>query len=284
MLVDSDLIGRIKVKMSNYTNFQYGDDKNKPWYKIIGQISANTRVLDIGCSSGSLGELLKKEKGCQVVGVDLDKDDIEIAKKKLDQAFVLNIESDELGILGTFDFVIFADVIEHLVDPVGVLKRVKTLLNSKGSVLFSIPNMAHMSTRLMLLKGRFKYGEIGLLDKTHIHFYDKEEIERVFNSAGYGIEVFDWVERYLPEDLVAQQLQELGLTGSKDFFDMNKSIEALAYEYVGKAVPGGKVIQKQLDFISPYATETEERVSDIKKSYENRLVAYQKSAKRECLS
>lgn len=143
--------------MSNYTDVAYTGDKNTTWFKMFNNIPEKSRVLDIGCSSGNFGEELQKSKGCEVIGVDLDKDDVKRAAKLLKAAHVMNIETDDFSKLGKFDRVIFADVLEHLVDPVASLQKVKKLLKPGGQVLFSIPNMAHMGTRLMLLTGKFGY-------------------------------------------------------------------------------------------------------------------------------
>lgn len=250
--------------MSNYTTNQYNDnDKNTPWFKIMSLIPEKARVLDIGCSSGNLGATLRAEKGCEVIGLDLDAEDVKKAAKRLSAAYIRNAEYDDLSDLGTFDCVIFADVIEHLKDPVSTLEKIKKLLNKSGAVIFSIPNMAHMGTRLMLLEGRFVYGETGLLDKTHLHYYDREEVQRVFNDSGFEIQHFDWVERYLPEKVVAHQLENMGLTPSNKFFKKNREVESVAYEFVGRSVPSSNKPKKsQLPFSSPNVDVVEKQIEN----------------------
>ena len=259
--------------MSNYSENQLNDDTNSPWYKIIRLVPEGSRVLDVGCSSGNLGAALIKDKKCEVVGIDLNEEDIKAAAKRLNGAYVKNIEHDDLSSLGTFDCVIFADVIEHLVDPVATLAKVKaSLLKPSGSVIFSIPNMAHMGTRLMLLEGRFVYGETGLLDKTHLHYYDREEVERVFHNAGYTIEIFDWVERYIPEKVLAHQLENIGLNASEEFFKRSKRLESTAYEFVGKSVPADKhATPMSLPFVSPRIEEIDAQIRDIEAIYQQDL-------------
>ena len=81
--------------MSNYTSFKYDSDPNTPWYKIVSMIPDKSRVLDVGCSSGNLGEILKKEKNCEVIGVDIDANDVNLAKQKLNEAYVKNVATDD---------------------------------------------------------------------------------------------------------------------------------------------------------------------------------------------
>jgi 2-polyprenyl-3-methyl-5-hydroxy-6-metoxy-1,4-benzoquinol methylase len=250
--------------MSNYSSNEYAQDPNTPWYKIINLVPEGSKVLDIGCSSGNLGAALKQQKKCTVIGLDLDQEDVSKAAKRLDAAYVRNAETDDLSDLGKFDCVIFADVIEHLVDPVKTLEKIKNVLTKSGSVIFSIPNMAHMGTRLMLLDGRFVYGETGLLDKTHLHYYDRQEVERVIHDAGYVLESFDWVERYLPEKVVTNQLKNMGLEPTEAFLRKSQEVESTAYEFIGKATvqTESHSVSTKLPFASPYVGVTEEQVAN----------------------
>jgi 2-polyprenyl-3-methyl-5-hydroxy-6-metoxy-1,4-benzoquinol methylase len=248
--------------MSNYSDNDFTEDKNTPWYKILQLVPGKSRVLDVGCSSGNLGATLKKEKNCEVVGLDVNEDDVKKAAKRLDAAYVMNAETDDLSSLGKFDCIIFADVIEHLVDPVQTLEKVKGILNSSGVIIFSIPNMAHLGTRLMLLEGRFVYGETGLLDKTHLHYYDRQEVERVFKEAGFRLTEFDWVERFLPERVVKNQLENIGLIATETFFNKSREVESTAYEFIGKVVPSTDTQHSQLPFVSPYVGTVEEQINN----------------------
>lgn len=226
--------------MSNYTKNKFVIDSNTPWYKIVALIKEGSSVLDIGCSSGNLGSVIKKEKKGIVVGVEIDREDAQRAKKVLDQVYTVNLETEDIPDpinKQKFDYIILSDVIEHFVNPVKTLAKIKPLLKPTGRILFSIPNMAHMSVRLMLLEGRFTYGETGLLDKTHLHFYDKEEVYRVFESAGYQIEVFGRVNRDYPREFLKSELLKLGLEPTEDFLGSRNTIEAGAYQFVGAASP-----------------------------------------------
>ena len=88
---------------------------------------------------------------------------------------------------GSFDYVIFADVLEHLINPEAVLKKIRDYLKPSGYVLASIPNIMHYSVILELLKGNFTYQDSGILDKTHMRFFTLKEIEKMFNRCGYRI-------------------------------------------------------------------------------------------------
>lgn len=262
--------------MSNYTNVAYTEDMNTTWFKMVSNIPEKSRVLDIGCSSGNFGKVLTKQKECEVIGVDLDAEDVKRAKKVLKAAYVMNIERDNFSKLGKFDRVIFADVLEHLVDPVASLQKVKKLLKPGGQVLFSIPNMAHMGTRLMLLTGKFGYGETGLLDKTHLHFYDEAEVRRIFNDAGFSLETLDWTEYYIPQKEVTARLADVGLKPTKQFYESAKEISAVALQYVGAASPTQqKTKQIDLPRMSPWVDKTDEYIRAYERRADEKVAAIQ---------
>lgn len=228
--------------MSNYTNNLFDpEEKNNPWVHLFDYVPKGSHVLDVGCSSGHFGEVLIHEKQCEVVGLDIDAPDIEIAKQHLTAAYVRNVEHDDLSDLGGFDVVMFVDVLEHLLDPIGALNRVKKLLNKNGMILFSIPNMAHISIRLMLMKGFFEYTPIGLLDRTHLHYYDEFEVEHIFAEAHLKIEEINAVTKPYPDSKVSEELSGLGLAivDDKRFFNRLEESKAYVFQFVGYAQPAG---------------------------------------------
>jgi len=235
--------------MSNYSSSNYQpENPNSSWYKVYNMIDPNSSVLDIGCSSGNFGEALIKNKNCTVDGIELDQKDAAEAQKKLRKVYNMNIETGSLDDMKEkYDYIYLGDVIEHLLNPSQALIRIKGLLKNNGKILFSIPNMAHVSLRLMLLKGDFEYGETGLLDNTHLHFYTLREIERVFQEAGYSISLLDSNEATYPPELIADQLKELGIHKTPKLEKLLNSDEARVFQYVGTAVMGSthKISRKQ---------------------------------------
>ncbi|MFC6354983.1 class I SAM-dependent methyltransferase [Luethyella okanaganae] len=224
---------------SQYSSHLFDRDaRNNSWSNLLRFIPRGSRVLDVGCSSGNFGEALEQMNECSVVGVDLNPDDIAVARQKISEAHVLDITDDTApDILGTFDVIVFADVLEHLPDPRAALVKIRSMLRDRGVVVYSIPNMSHASIRLDLLEGRFGYTEVGLLDKTHFHFYDGDEINDVFASAGYRIDAEEPVVSEYPEGMVRERLAKIGLAANAEFFDMLHRTESNIYQYVGVAEP-----------------------------------------------
>lgn len=139
---------------------------------VLKHISSGLRVLDVGCGSGLLGEKVKA-KGNYVTGIDISRVAIEIAKEKIDEAILLDIE-EELPSLPprSFDVITFSDILEHLYNPLKVLSEYKMLLKENGYIIISVPNVANWKIRKdLFLKGKFEYQSTGILDETHIRFF-----------------------------------------------------------------------------------------------------------------
>lgn len=225
--------------MSNYKGSFDANAKNSSWNNAFELISGNSTVLDVGCSNGEFGEALSLIKSCTVDGIEPDLGDFNLSKNKLNNAYNGFIEeafADNFFKNTKYDYVVFLDVIEHLANPVEVLRKVKSILKPEGKIIYSIPNMSHVSVRLMLISGNFEYGETGLLDNTHLHFYTLPEINRVFNDAGYNLLDNNPVEIYYSSEMIADCLVKKGInTVSTEIIELLNTNNGHIYQYVGSA-------------------------------------------------
>ena len=134
------------------------------------------------------GNKLKQRPGVYVAGVELDHRAAVEAKKVLDDVIEGNIETLELPFIEKrFDCILFADVLEHLIDPLEVLKKTRKFLKTDGSVIASIPNVQYLGLVSQLVEGNWTYQDEGILDRTHLRFYTYHEIIKLFDEAGYII-------------------------------------------------------------------------------------------------
>lgn len=161
------------------------NDKLTSYDKLMGLVKSGTRVLDIGCASGYFGKRLIDTKGCKVWGIEIDREKAEEARKFYEDVYVGTIEDERFlnSIEPKFDIIIFADVIEHLHNPEPVLKFAARQRNENGYILLSVPNIGHWQIIKDLILGRFDYEETGLLDRTHLHFYTRNSLERLLSSC-----------------------------------------------------------------------------------------------------
>ena len=152
-----------------------------------------TRVLDLGCATGALGELVKRSRqGISVVGIELDPEMATAARDRLDRV----IAGDILDVLTSntlagerFDCIIAADVLEHLSDPWTLVRALPGLLSDQGVLIASIPNVRHYTTlRTLLFRKHWPYRDRGIHDRTHLRFFAQRNVEQLFVNAGFHID------------------------------------------------------------------------------------------------
>jgi 2-polyprenyl-3-methyl-5-hydroxy-6-metoxy-1,4-benzoquinol methylase len=153
----------------------------------LAMIGYNKRVLELGCTAGHFTRALARQ-GCTVVGVEIDRSAAERACKVADQVIIADLDDPEaLSELaaGDFDVVTAGDVLEHLRDPLLVLRSCRRLLKPSGFLVVSVPNVAHADVRLTLLGGAFPYRVSGLLDTTHLRFFTRQSLKELLWAAGF---------------------------------------------------------------------------------------------------
>jgi 2-polyprenyl-3-methyl-5-hydroxy-6-metoxy-1,4-benzoquinol methylase len=146
-------------------------------------------VLDVGCGNGVLGEYLKKNGVERVAGIEIAEKAARNASSVLDEVLTGNIESMDLPFdHKSFDCVVCADVLEHLVDPWCVIGKLKKLVKPGGCIVASIPNIGFHRVVRNLLKGQWRYEDAGVLDRTHLRFFTLEGIKELFEVNSMKIE------------------------------------------------------------------------------------------------
>lgn len=155
-------------------------------------IPNSSKVLEIGCATGFLGEYLIKKKNCYVVGVELGHEEAKEARRRLNKVIEEDIEDPKVSQLinDKFDLVFASAIIEHLKNPQRALINWKKFLKKDGYLIITTSNIAHWSIRLQLLFGKFNYQEYGILDSTHLRFFTIETFKKLVTDCGYDIEYF----------------------------------------------------------------------------------------------
>ncbi len=174
-----------------------GVDPYSSHYKIawlIKNYNQKSSVLDVGCNAGFIGRALRgiNWQG-YIAGIDKEK----IFKQKVfssgyNSFFPINVENGLGKFRRKFDIIVFADVLEHLIDPQRALKRIKKNIKKDGLVIISLPNIANIYIRLNLFLGNFDYSNRGILDKDHKLFYTKKTAVSLIKNSGLKIIQFDF--------------------------------------------------------------------------------------------
>ncbi|WP_168735565.1 class I SAM-dependent methyltransferase [Cohnella fermenti] len=169
---------------------------------ILRRIKPNSKVLEFGPAKGYMTQILADQLHCSVYCVELDEEAAKHAAVFSKQMIVGDLDAmrwaTELQDSAPFDYIIFADVLEHLKYPDKVLIAATSMLDTEGVLFTSIPNMAHSAVLLDLLQGNYTYRRLGLLDNTHLRFYTKKSIKELLENS--GLSPIEWVTtKMMPE-------------------------------------------------------------------------------------
>lgn len=168
--------------------------------KILRQIRPYSVVLECGPGYGLMTRYLKETLHCEVVILEYDQEGFNHAIQYANKGFCVDLDQDNwVELLGStcFDYIIFADVLEHLRNPQDVLTKMKRFLKFDGFVLLSVPNIAHGDIIMNLLNDRFTYTPLGLLDYTHIHLFARHDLREMISEAGFYLSYETFVYRKL---------------------------------------------------------------------------------------
>ena len=204
--------------------------------RVLSFVGMRQRVLELGCSTGQMSRVLQ-ERGCQVVAIEEDVEAAKRAEEHCERLVVGDLEQLDFDVeLGDrrFDVIVAADVLEHLKDPESVLRRLRPFLAPGGYLVASIPNVTHGSVRLALLAGSFPYAETGLLDRTHLRFYDRASMSEMLSRGSFSPVHVDTVDLEIDRSEVPFNLGE----PARAFVEaLSDQPDALTYQFVVVAYP-----------------------------------------------
>jgi 2-polyprenyl-3-methyl-5-hydroxy-6-metoxy-1,4-benzoquinol methylase len=174
------------------TRYSYSVDLDNPTTShslAVLLVTPGSTVLDVGAADGSVARALAA-RGCRIWAVECDAAAASKAQRACERVVVGDVERLDLESVlegRRFDFVLLLDVLEHLREPLATLERARDLLASGGRIIASIPNITHGALRLSLMLGSFTYTDTGLLDRTHLRFFDRRSAEALFADANLSI-------------------------------------------------------------------------------------------------
>ncbi len=150
------------------------------------------RLLDVGCGAGANARALRERApGAFLAGIEPDPGAAALAREACDEVFTGRVE-DWLAAHGAsaapFDGVLLSDVLEHVVDPLALLRSlIAAPALARATLLVSVPNYAVWYNRLRTLAGRFDYAPSGLYDRTHLRFFTRASLRGLVAAAGLAI-------------------------------------------------------------------------------------------------
>src|SRR5580704_3996176 len=185
-----------------FVHYPIKHSKSSSHYYARQMVGSNQDVLDIGAGEGFFAAELAVN-GNRITGIDNRPTPAE--ESPFEEYFSADLEQGigpmirQLG-AKRFDRVLLLDVLEHLRHPEQILRQSHDVLKRDGLLIVSLPNIANIHVRLMLLFGRFNYTERGILDKTHLRFFTRKTARQLLESNGFSI--VEEKETIIPVELV----------------------------------------------------------------------------------
>jgi 2-polyprenyl-3-methyl-5-hydroxy-6-metoxy-1,4-benzoquinol methylase len=152
-------------------------------------------ILDVGCGDGSFSAGLKSNRELEVWGIEIDELAAAEAVNKLDRVLV----GDAIALVNElpdnhFDCIYCNDILEHLIDPEKLLEILKSKLKSDGRLVASIPNVRYFWNIVdLVFYGKWNYTDEGILDRTHLRFFTKKSMQKMFTNNGYEVISIDGI-------------------------------------------------------------------------------------------
>jgi len=180
----------------NISKIEY-QSPNSPLYQISQMIPNGSKVLDIGAGNGILGRMFKeKQVNIIIDGIEPNLYASELAKIYY-RKFYTGYAQNYFDIIchEDYDYIVLADVIEHIADPYEFLKKLVSFISFKTKIIISIPNISFGAVRLAILNGNFDYSDSGLIEKTHLRFFTLKTILTLLSKCKINIEKIIYLQR-----------------------------------------------------------------------------------------
>ncbi|MGC8736069.1 MAG: glycosyltransferase [Dissulfurimicrobium sp.] len=198
---------------------------------IAKQVRHGAKVLELGVASGYFGRFLVEQLDCIVDGIEIDPLMAEIARRYYRKLIIGDLENISLSdqIDTDYNYIICADILEHLKEPSQVLENLKSFLKRDGEILISIPNIAYAGAVIAIISGDFPYRDEGLLDKSHLRFFTLKSFLRMLIELKYDVKRIEKVHLSFEESEFAYMISEIDPQIRKYLFGIPDSD---VYQYV----------------------------------------------------
>jgi 2-polyprenyl-3-methyl-5-hydroxy-6-metoxy-1,4-benzoquinol methylase len=195
------------------------------------------RLLDVGAADGLLSRQLTA-RGWRVTAIEGDPALAQAGARHCERMITMNLDREIPVGEGPFDVIVYGDVLEHLVDPLRVLVDLDRSLDAGGFVIISVPNIAHLWIRLLLLLGHFDYLDRGILDQSHLRFFTERSLRAMLADAGLTTERFTATPAPLYQILPASWHRRwVAATHSINALIARKVRRLLGYQFIVLAHP-----------------------------------------------
>jgi 2-polyprenyl-3-methyl-5-hydroxy-6-metoxy-1,4-benzoquinol methylase len=177
----------IRFTMSDAPPGYYYDHKRLEMLPFVP--STAKRILDVGCGAGAFASELARRVPAEFWGIELNAATVARASTVFHRiitgdAYLVAVELPD----HYFDCIICNDVLEHVVEPIALLEKLRGKLAPGGIIVASVPNVRYVKNLYHLLAQKdWEYQDEGIRDRTHLRFFTRRSMTRSLTSAGWRI-------------------------------------------------------------------------------------------------
>lgn len=149
------------------------------------------KVLDVGCGSGTIAKKIK-DAGHAVKGIDFSEEAIKRANARGIETKQCNLDEGISEPDNIYDVVWEGDIVEHVFDPIGLLKESARVLKTNGILLLTIPNDVGLVSRIKIIFGISHQEQMYMTSGFYKHhtFFTPRLIKFMLEKSGFQIVEF----------------------------------------------------------------------------------------------
>jgi 2-polyprenyl-3-methyl-5-hydroxy-6-metoxy-1,4-benzoquinol methylase len=166
--------------------------------RLDGYLLPGRRLLEVGSNAG-LFLSVAEQAGWHATGVEPSHWAVETGRRlfgvDLEQGTVETLDAEP----GSRDAVVMLDVLEHLVDPLATLRRLRGVLHDEGMLALSTVNVAGLHARV-------RHGSWPWFIRPHLHYFTPETLGMMLQQAGFTMVEWRVVPRTFHASYIAGRL------------------------------------------------------------------------------
>ena len=154
---------------------------------FLDWIKTGSKVLDLGCGTSRLPYELKKQKNCDVSGLDVSSLVIDNLRQAGIGGITADIESPDFHLTDHYDYIVISEVLEHIKYPEDIISKIK---DQADYLAISIPNSAFYRYRLGLMFGGRFFTQWMTHPAEHLRFWSHKDFLVWLNDLGLSVAAF----------------------------------------------------------------------------------------------
>lgn len=203
----------------------------------LDRVEPGTTILDIGSGPGYMARELA-QRGVEVIS--LDRHISPMTRTYSKEIIETDVDGYDFKSIDSYiDTIFLLDIIEHLIDPEGLLLRLRSQFakDQPPKVIVTTGNVAFFIVRFGLFMGQFNYGKKGILDRDHRRLFTFSSMKRLLDSTGYDVLETQGIPAPYPEAMGDNILARTLLVANRILIFLSRTLFSYQMAYVARPRP-----------------------------------------------